>query len=59
MKSLNVNQIFSFDNRLYVSENKCEKCENINICKWCEEMKNTREHVEKNTQSKRFKPDKN
>lgn len=47
MKSLNVNQIFSFDNKLYIAENKCEKCENINICKWCEEMKNTREHVEK------------
>ena len=33
------------DNRLYVEENKCEKCENINICKWCEEMKSTREQV--------------
>ena len=34
------------ENRTYIEENKCEKCENSNICKWCGEMKSTREYVD-------------
>lgn len=44
------------DNRLYVEENKCEKCENINICKWCDEMKSTREYVKNIPNLKGFMP---
>ena len=36
----------NLDNRTYIKENNCNKCENIGICKWCEEMKSTREYVD-------------
>lgn len=33
------------EDRTYIEENNCDKCENIDICKWCEEMKITQEYV--------------
>lgn len=34
-------------NNVYVEENSCEKCENMEICRWCVDMKNTKEQARK------------